>query len=236
MNNRKSELSTQNSWIHTQGPDYLNMIRHRIENVDLVWVSQFLDILQGESDKSVSVKDIGCQAFQFYKEIKKRGVPFDYHGYELDQNCVDLGLEYFPELSKKVLVGDFAKLDEVKHTDVTVCSATIEHIDSWIGFLQRMLNTTSNVVVIRSFFGENTKRDICNHNGATDNYPIWQFSFSEFLAVIRKCGFFSEIVRDRYTDSFPKYLDVLPDGIIRTQYVVVARRIGVKAQVSSLPI
>lgn len=227
MNNLKPELSAQTSWIQTQGPNYLSMIRQRIENVDLVWVSQFLDILQGEPDKSVSVKDIGCQAFQFYKEVKRRGVSLDYYGYELDQNYVDLGLEYFPELTNKVIVGDFAKLYEVKHTDVTVCSATIEHIDCWIGFLQRMLNTTSNVVVIRSFFGENTKREICNHNGATDNYPIWQFSFSEFLAVIRKCGFYPEIVRDRYTDSLPKYLDVLPDGIVRTQYVVVARRIRV---------
>jgi hypothetical protein len=212
------------------------MIRHRIENVDLVWASQFIDILQEEPNKLVSIKDIGCQAFQFYKEIKKRGLPFDYHGYELDQNYVNLGLEYFPELSNKVLVGDFANLDEVKFTDITVCSATIEHIDGWIEFLQKMLNTTSNIVVIRSFFGENTKRSICNHNGATDNYPIWQFSFSEFLAVIRKSGFFPEIVRDRYTNSLPKYLDVLPDGIVRTQYVIIARRIGAKADVSSTPI
>lgn len=228
MNNSKQESSTQPSWKNTQGPNYLPMIRHRLENVDLVWVSQFLDILQAESERSVSIKDIGCQAFQFYKEIKKRGLPFDYHGYELDQSYVDLGLEYYPELCKKVLVGDFAKFDEVKHTDVTVCSATIEHIDNWIEFLQKILNTTSNIAVIRSFFGEKSERDICNHNGATDNYPIWQFSFSEFLAVIRKCGFFPEIVRDRFTDSLPKYLDVLPDGMIRTQYVIVARRLGNK--------
>lgn len=225
MNTSKPESSTQPSWNNTQGPNYIPLIRHRLENIDLVWVSQFLDILQAESNKLVSIKDIGCQAFQFYKEIKKRGLPYDYHGYELDQSYVDLGLEYYPELSKKALVGDFAKFNEVKHTDITVCSATIEHVDSWVEFLQKILNTTSSIVLIRSFFGEKTERDICNHKGATANYPIWQFSFSEFTAVIRKCGFSPEICRDRYTDSLPKYLDVLPDGMIRTQYVIVARRI-----------
>ena len=236
MENPKVELSTQYSWLHTQGPGYLSRIRHRIENTEMVWTSQFLDILQGESNELVSVKDIGCQAFQFFKEIKKRNLQFDYYGYELEQAYVDIGLEYFPELSKKVFVGDFAKLHEVKHTDVTICSATIEHIDNWIDFLQRMLITTSKVAVIRSFFGENTKRNMCNHHDLTDAYPIWQFSFAEFLGTVKKCGFIPEIVRDRYTDSLPKYLDVCPVGIIRTQYVVVARRISAKREIASSPI
>lgn len=225
MENLKSDNLNQASWNHTQGSNYLPMIRSRIEKVDLVWVSQFLDILQKEMSGSGSIKDIGCQAFQFYKEIKKRGLSFDYHGYELDQSYVDLGLEYFPELSQKVYVGDFAKLPSVKQTEATVCSATIEHIDHWIGFLQKMLSTTSNVAVIRTFLGEDTRRDLCHHDGVADTYPIWQFSVRDFLTEIRRCGFFPEVCRDRYTDSLPKFLDVRPDGIIRTQYVIVARRI-----------
>ncbi len=225
MNDAISETQNPSSWNHTQGSNYIPMVRDRIEKVDLVWVSQFLDIIHAYTDNTASIKDIGCQAFQFYKEIKKRGLSYDYYGYELDQQYVNLGLEYFPELSNQVEVGDFAKLANVKNTDVTVCSATIEHVDDWINFLQKILDTTSKLVVIRTFLAEHTKRDLGNHKGASDPYPIWQFSFGDFLTVMRRRGFFPEVLKDRYTDSLPKFLDVQPDGIIRTQYVIVARRI-----------
>lgn len=226
MSAQLSEIQNTSSWNHTQGANYIPMIRDRIEKVDLVWVCQFLDIIHAQLGSAASIKDIGCQAFQFYKEIKKRGLSYDYHGYELDQQYVKLGLEYFPELSDKVDVGDFAKLANVKNTDVTVCSATLEHIDGWVEFLHKMLDTTSKVAVIRTFLAQHTQRDLGSHVGATEPYPIWQFSFRDFLTVMRRRGFFPEVVRDRYTDSLPKFLDVQPDGIIRTQYVVVARKIN----------
>ena len=229
MTDHQSVTLNQFSWNHKQGPGYLPRIRSRLQGVDLVWVSQFLDILQSQDDKSASIKDVGCQSFQFYKELKQRGITTDYQGYELDQSSVDLGLEFFPELKGKVIVGDFAKLSEVQQTDVTVCSATIEHIDNWVDFLQRLLNTTSHTTIIRTFLGEETQRELCNHIGASAPYPIWQFSFRDFLTEIRRCGFFPEICRDQYTDSLPKFLDVLPDGTIRTQFVIIARRIDKSA-------
>jgi hypothetical protein len=204
------------------------MIRNRLEKIDLTWVSQFIDILENELNTPASIKDIGCQAFQFYKEIKKRGLPYDYLGYELDQDYVDIGLDYFPELNKKFFVGDFAKFKEIAQTEASVCSATIEHIDDWVGFLQRILKSTSEVAIIRTFLGENIRRDLCSHLGAEDSYPIWQFSFGEFCAEVSRCGFVPEIRRDKYTDSVPKCLEVLQDGIVRTQYVIVARRRGGK--------
>lgn len=98
---RDQNLS-QNSWQHTQNSDYVKLIRDRIENVDLTWVKQFLDIINHEADTSnrISIKDIGCQSFQFYKQIKKNKLPYDYYGYELDESYVKIGLEYFPELKK----------------------------------------------------------------------------------------------------------------------------------------
>ena len=112
---RDQNLS-QNSWQHTQNSDYVKLIRDRIENVDLTWVKQFLDIINHEADTSnrISIKDIGCQSFQFYKQIKKNKLPYDYYGYELDESYVKIGLEYFPELKKNIYLGDFTKYNEIK--------------------------------------------------------------------------------------------------------------------------
>ena len=95
MNTRERERESQNSWQHTQNSDYIKLIRHRIENVDLIWVKQFLNIINNEVDtnnKYISIKDIGCQSFQFYKQIKNNNLPYDYYGYELDKSYIEIGL------------------------------------------------------------------------------------------------------------------------------------------------
>lgn len=226
MENLLKKTLISSSWNHTQDDQYLNLIKNRIESIDLIWTSQFLDILEGSNTNFKDIKDIGCQAFQFYKEIKRRSFFIEYYGYELDQAYVSLGLEYFPELTNYVYVGDFANLNEVRETDVTVCSATLEHIEDWKPFLRKMLESTSSTVLIRTFLSNQSTLDICRNLNSSDSYPIHQFSFSEFLSEIKKFGFNPEIIRDRYTDSLPKLLNVNPNGIIRTQYVVVAKKIS----------
>lgn len=222
--NNNIESNRKLSWNHTQNEDYVKQLKKRIEDVDFVWVSQFIDLLEDKFKHAILIKDIGCQAFQFYKEIKKRNLNFQYFGYELDKRYVDIGLNYFPELKDFVEVCDFSTKEDVKHTDITICSATIEHVDNWASFLMKMLSTTTSTLLLRTFFGEVTRRDLCHHLGADEGYPIWQFSFSEFLSLIRDAGFYPEIIKDRYTDSLPKYLNVQPHGIVRTQYVIVATR------------
>ena len=67
-------FSPVNSWNQTQSFDYFEIQRKRIASVDLGWVSQALDIIQREmiSSDKLSLKDVGCQMFQFYKGLKKR--------------------------------------------------------------------------------------------------------------------------------------------------------------------
>lgn len=214
-------------WQYTKNDDYFTMVEARIRSVDMVWVSQFLDIISesGFASQNLSIKDIGCQAFQFYKLMKKRGLSCEYFGYELEKRYVDIGLRYFPELDGRYVIGDFSRIDDPIRTDVSVCSATIEHVDRWGPFLENMLGTTSKLALIRTFLGDSTERTEARLVGAAATYPIWQFSFRDFLTAVRRQGFLPEVLRDRYTDSLPKLLDVKPDGLVRTQYVVAARRI-----------
>jgi hypothetical protein len=213
------------SWHHTQDDQYLKLIKQRIESINLIWTSQFLDIIGADGNYFKDVKDIGCQAFQFYKEIKRRNFLIDYYGYELDQEYVDLGLKYFPELVDKVFVADFANINEIKVTDLSICSATLEHIEDWRPFLKKILGTTANTVLIRTFLDKQSALDMCRNPNSSVFYPIHQFSFSEFLSEIKESGFYPDVIRDCYTDSLPKLLEVYPKGIVRTQYVVVAKKL-----------
>jgi hypothetical protein len=63
------------------------------------------------------------------------------------------------------------------------------------------------------------------HPGASAGYPIWQFSFQDMLSAIRDCGFYPEIVVDEFTKSLPRLLDVEPNGIIRSTYIIHAKKI-----------
>ena len=61
----------------TQSLDYINLLKFRIENVDLTWVSQFIGIIKSELGVGeLSIKDIGCQTLQFYKQILKLKLPY----------------------------------------------------------------------------------------------------------------------------------------------------------------
>jgi len=53
-------------------------------------------------------------------------------------------------------------------------------------------------------------------------YYINQYSFREILELFDKHGYKTTVVRDRYTDSMPKYIG---KGIVRTQYIIVGEKI-----------
>jgi hypothetical protein len=224
---RERERLKQNSWQHTQNAKYLELIKKRIETVELTWVEQFLESLINlkKINKNYSIKDIGCQTFQVYKQIKSKNLPYQYFGYELDKTYLNLGLKYFPELKSKIILGNFLQIKKPKHTDISVCSATIEHVDNWILFLEKMLNSTSNYIYIRTFMGETTQRVVGYTSGATEGYPIWQFSFQDMFSAIRDFGFYPELIKDRFTKSLPRLLNVNPNGIIRATYIIQAKKI-----------
>ena len=57
----------------------------RLNDENLTWCNQVLDFIETTFPTNVkSIKDIGCNYFQFYKELKLRKLNFKYFGYDID--------------------------------------------------------------------------------------------------------------------------------------------------------
>ena len=78
----------------------------RLNTVNLTWCNQVIDFIQNY--KINSINDIGCNYFQFYKEIKRQNIEncYDYFGYDIDEHFIKLGLKYFPELDDRFQVSN----------------------------------------------------------------------------------------------------------------------------------
>ncbi len=108
-----------------------------------------------------------------------------------------------------------------QNADVSVISATLEHIEQWETALANILDTTRQQVLLRSFFGMQPASDMYKKAHATHPYLIRQFTFEQLAAAAESKGFSTRFLRDRATDSIPQYLGC---GVTRTQYIAVLRK------------
>ena len=208
----------------SQNDEYLELCVNRVKNKYLTWVEQFLDIISENVDfnKKLKLNDIGCNLGQFWKGLKNRGMnKIDYNGFDFEEVYLKKAINIFPELSDKLDLLDITNTPPPS-CDITVCSATLEHLQFLQPGLDNMLLSTDKLILLRSFLGESQLKSIHIKKGAMAHYDIHQFSFHEVFSSFKRHGFSSIIIRDRYTDSMPRYLD---DGIIRTFYVVMGVRI-----------
>lgn len=206
----------------SQNKEYVQVIVDRAKNDYLVWVEQFLDIIQENinSQKSYVLNDIGCCVGQFWKGLKRRDFKINYQGYDIEPLYIKFAVKLFPEKKNSFHILDITK-EKPPQVDITVISATLEHLDFYIPGILNVLETTKKLVVIRTFLGDIGDKSICLKKGARTGYWVNQFSFVEILSLFDHYGFETEVKRDRYTESLPRYLG---DGIVRTQYVIVAKR------------
>jgi hypothetical protein len=215
------------SWQDTQNSKYLDLIGYRIANESLTWIDQFLDYVNLFTLKinCIDIKDVGCQAFQVYKQLTDRKIKLNYFGYEIEQKYVDIGLSFFPELIENIFVHDFMTSSDILKTDISVCSATIEHINNWKSFLKILLLSTNKYAYIRTFLADEEIKSTCKTENSLSSYIIWQFSFNEFINEIKKYGFRVEIIIDKYTNSLPKKLNVYPPETFRSFYILSCEKI-----------
>ena len=159
-----------------------------------------------------------------YKELISRpGLSVDYFGYDIERRYIDIGLKLFPELQESFKVIDIAEGEAIRVADVSVISATLEHIDDFRSVLDVLAKKSREVVVIRSFFGSEYLKDLARKSSAEAPYPIQQFVLEDLLYPAF-ANWDVEVVRDRYSDSLP-IVKFLNDGpIVRTAYFVVLRR------------
>jgi len=208
----------------SQNKEYLELCIDRARNIDLTWIEQFLDIIfdSVDSERQLLLNDIGCNLGQFWKGLKKKGWGdnIQYFGYDSEEVYLEEAKKIFPEISKKLFQFDITQ-GKPPDCDITVCSATAEHLEYLQPGLDNMLQSTKGLFLLRTFLGVEALKSISMKEGAKTYYNIHQYSFSEILLSFERNGFSSRVIRDRYTDSMPNYLD---NGIIRTFFIVVGNR------------
>lgn len=209
------------SFQKSQNDDYLRLVENR-PTADLTWVAQALDIMEPYAAKpgQVTVKDIGCQAFQFYRQMKLRFPAWQYYGYDIETTYIDIGLKHYPELKNNYRLADFSTTADPLKTNFSVLSSTLECVDNWLGFLDNLFRSTTDLVCIRAFLGNETKRASVRLDEATEDYPTWQFGFEDIMSKIDKLGWWPVVARDRYTDSLPilKSYGQAKRPLVRTHY------------------
>ena len=66
----------------TFGNKQLDFYKKRLENIRLTWCQQVFEIIKKLNYSNPKINDLGCNYFQFYKEIKINGYLCNYFGYE----------------------------------------------------------------------------------------------------------------------------------------------------------
>lgn len=209
----------------TQNKDYLDLMIHRALHEDLDWVEQYLDRLQdfyGEELKFKRIHDLGCAVGLFWKGIKRRNWSLNYFGYDIEPIYLQEAQSLFPELSGRLYVLDIDKQCPSVVADITVVSGMLEHISEYTLALQNILNSTREMLLLRTFLGNVTQKAIYQKKDAQFPYVINQYSFKEILSTCQAQGFKVIILTDQHTQSLPV---TLSEDIVRTFYVIEATKI-----------
>ena len=177
----------------------------RLNDVNLNWCNQVLDFIETTFPTNVkSIKDIGCNYFQFYKELKLRKLNFKYFGYDIDEKFIKLGLTKFPELKKRYKIGNCENIKLLK-TDFSVMSAVLEHSENPIKLLNNVITSTKKIVCVRTFLGIKSHRAIRKKSkNQILPYNCNQFSFKMIEDKLKKYGFKTFIILDKATNNSTK--------------------------------
>lgn len=194
----------------TFGKRQLNFYKKRLKNVRLTWCQQVLEIIKKLNYSNPRINDLGCNYFQFYKEIKINKYLCDYFGYDIDKNFVDLGLLKFPELNKKYKITNIEN-SSLRKSDITIISDTLEVTERPEKILKNIVLSTKKVVILRTFLSSEEKVEIVKNKKILDvPYFINSFSYNMIIDYFIKNNFFPQIYPDLATnlsqenEVFPK--------------------------------
>jgi SAM-dependent methyltransferase len=205
----------------TQNDEYLKLSSQRLNEPPLIWVNQFTQIINDFIDENkgkYAINDIGCNVGHFARNVELINADIAYRGIDISKTYLEIAKHHFPKLN--FFIEDFAQKElniSQFNCDISVVSATLEHIDDYEQFLSNIFKTTSQLVLIRTFVGETSEMDYCLKEGATQSYLIRQFVLSDLVNKnFNKDWLFEEIV-DQATQSKPK---VICNSITRSQQIL----------------
>lgn len=221
-------------WHNTQNDEYIELLKKRLDEPRLKWVDQFWSIIfiknickrssvsaLDDNYEKVSINDFGCNVGHFYRGCLELKIPCIYTGYDISESYLKVARQRFGDVVDFNLL-DISKpkaIDSIKTADVSVISATLEHIQDFTIVLKNIFEKTRKMVLIRTFLGENLLSDFCLTDGAKQKYLIRQFRLSDISQSPSALGWSSTVIPDLATSGERKAV-CNSSKIYRKQYII----------------
>ena len=216
-------MNNNSDWhLQTQNSDYLDLSVNRLSSPILIWVSQITDIINSNienfDNSEIQINDIGCNVGHFYRNISEIKRKVKYTGFDISETYLEIGRSHFPEASFVNEDVGGQNFDVSKYEcDISVISATLEHIEDYEIFLKNIFDSTRLFVILRTFVGEESLKEYCLKPGASQSYLIRQFNLDDLKNKSFNLGWEAEVIQDKATEGKEKEVC---EKILRTQKII----------------
>jgi SAM-dependent methyltransferase len=128
----------------------------------------------------VTVADYGCAAGHLAKGLQKSGLRVTYQGFDISPEYLDIARHHFPNY--QFSIADLTSQSDIAllpSTNIAVMSATIEHLRDPFGLLKHLFKNTTDLIIIRTFVGDESRQDWVKKRDALESYLCRQFRLDE---------------------------------------------------------
>ena len=212
---------TKDWHLETQNSDYLDVSEKRLTEPPLIWVNQFTEIINSKfgTSQKIKINDIGCNVGHFARNINELKSNVDYRGIDISDVYLNIARQKFPELRFENQDFSSKELNREKFKcDISIISATLEHIQNYKHFLKNIFSSTQKLVLIRTFIGDESRKEYCQKENALKPYLIRQFKKEQLVNQVFNKEWAVEFHEDKATES--KWKNICAE-IRRRQIVIV---------------
>ena len=212
---------TKDWHLETQNSDYLDVSEKRLTEPPLIWVNQFTEIINSKfrTSQKIKINDIGCNVGHFARNINELKSNVDYRGIDISDVYLNIARQKFPELRFENQDFSSKELNREKFKcDISIISATLEHIQNYKYFLNNIFSSTQKLVLLRTFVGDESRKEYCQKENALKPYLIRQFKKEQLVNQVFNKEWAVEFHEDKATKS--KWKNICAE-IRRRQIVIV---------------
>jgi hypothetical protein len=164
-------------WHKTQNEEYLDLLFKRLKEEKLIWVQQFVDIINNFLDetkrKNISINEFGSNVGHFYRGVQDIKTEVDFIGHDISEVYLSIARQNF---NKNCFINLDISNNKPREVDITVISATLEHISDHNAAIKNMLDSTKEMIILRTFVGKEYLEEYCLKDGAEEPYLIKQYT------------------------------------------------------------
>lgn len=217
-------------WQDTQNNSYLDLCRDRLDQPLLTWVEQFINIINSwinsnDLEKShIAINDYGCNVGHFFRGVVNINSTVSYIGYDISRAYLNIAKSRFGSHHFQFL--DFSReeaLKTIREADVSIISATLEHVLNFEQSIKNIFRNTKHLVIIRTFVGSNSCVEMCRTYGSAQEYLIRQFTVDDIVRIPLKEGWSVSRLVDVATQSEFKFV-CNSESIKRKQEVFIFKK------------